>query len=245
MNISSVITSLITQNGWYEITLPFVDPVTKEPKPVETVLQEVIENTTIPEYSQFVPWLREGNCDVKTLKCVDKYNGEYMLPLILTMTPVMWVNDVHLPYLNTRGTFGDVAPAYGINRSIQGVLTAQAYMMDAGQMRAEPTFKYMGHNRIRLYGWPKTVLTFEVACQHMPNLETIEEGCRDSFMQLATLDCKEFMWNTLKNYTPIVTAHGNHEIKIDEYQQASGQREELLEKWRDTYHVDMDWTKFM
>lgn len=245
MNISKVVSTLISQNGWYGITLPFIDETTKQPKPIETVIQGIIEDTTVPMYSQFVPWLREGDCDLKTMKCVNPRNAEYMLPMILTITPVMWVNDVHLPFINARGTFGDVAPAYGINRSVQGVLTSQAYMMVAGQMRNEPSFDYLGHNKIRLYGWPKTTLTFEVACQHMPNLETIEDGCYDSFMQLATLDCKEFMYNNLKHYSPIVTAHGTHDLKIEDYQGASDKKEDLLEKWRDVYHVDMDWTKWM
>ena len=163
-----------------------------------------------------------------------------MLPSFLTLTPIMYVINVGLPYHNNRGTYGDIAPAYGINRSVQGVLSSQAYMMVAGQMRSEPTFDYLGNNQIRLYGYPRVPLTFKVACQHDPNGESIEDSCYDSFMQLAMLDVKQFLYNTLKLYDGIPTAFGNINLKIDDYQSAESDRNTLLDSWRDTFHVDLD-----
>lgn len=245
MNISRAISQLKMQLGLYGITLPFQDPITKETTPTENVIMDVITTSTIPIYSQFVPWIREGTINIGSLKVVDKQAGIYMLPAFLTMTPVMYVSDVQLPFRNTRGTYGDVAPAYGINRSVQGVATSQAYMMLAGQMRAEPTFEYLGENKIRLYGFPKTDVVIKVACEHEPNGESIPQGCYDSFMELATLDMKIFMYNTLKLYDGIPTAFGNINLKIEEYQSADGDRTALLDKWRDTFHLDMDWEEYM
>lgn len=245
MNISKAASQLKMQLGLYGITLPFQDPITKQTTPTENVIMDVIKTMTIPIYSQFVPWIRHGDIHVNSLKVVDRIKGIYMLPAFLTLTPVMYVADVSLPFQNTRGTYGDIAPAYGINRSVQGVATSQAYMMLAGQMRAEPTFEYLGENKIRLYGYPKTELSFKVACEHEPNGETIPEGCYDSFMELATLDMKIFMYNTLKLYDGIPTAFGNINLKIEEYQSADADRNTLLDKWRDTFHLDMDWEEFM
>lgn len=245
MNISKVVSVLKKQNGLYGITLPFKDEETGAPIPTETVIQDVLATVTVPGYSQFVPWEREGDCNVSDLKCVDQRKSIFMLPAWLCLTPVMYVSDVHIPFMNQRGQWGDIAPAYGISRSVQGVLTAQAYMMTAGQMRAEPTFDYKGFNKIQLLGWPKTVLTFCVAAEHMPNLETIPDSCYDSFMQLANLDLGEYLWNNLKMYDPIPTAHGEYKLKIDQFERCTEQKEQLLEKWRDVYHVDMDWTKWM
>lgn len=245
MNISKVVSTLKRQNGLYGITLPFKNEETGEPIPTETVIREVIAETTVPMYSQFVPWLRIGDCDVKNLKCVDKRNNIYMLPTFLTLTPIMYVSDVRMPTIGSRGTYGDISPAGGIARTMQGVYTANAYMMVAGQMRSEPTFNYEGFNKIKLIGFPKTVLTFEVAAEHLPNLESVEDSCYDSFMQLARLDLGEFLWNNLRNYNPIQTAHGEYQLPIQQWEGASEAREQLLERWRDVYHVDMDWTKFM
>lgn len=245
MNISKAISQLKMQLGLYGITLPFQDPITKETTPTENVISDVLTTMTIPIYSQFVPWIREGTINVSSLKVVDMREGIYMLPTFLTITPVMYVSSVHMPFNNTRGTYGDIAPAYGINRSVQGVATSQAYMMVAGQMRSEPTFDYLGENKIRLYGYPKTSLVFRVACEHEPNGESIPDSCYDSFMELATLDMKVFLYNNLKLYDGIPTAFGVINLKIEEYQSADADRTALLEKWRDTYHLDMDWEQFM
>lgn len=245
MNMSSVISSIKSQLGLYNITLPFKDPVTENPIPTENVIRDVLVDTTIPEYSQFVPWKRSGDISVSNLKVVDKNNSIYMLPAALTTTDVMYVINVSLPMQNSRGTYGDISPAYGISRSVQGVITSMEYMMLAGQMRSEPTFEYLGYNKIRLYGFPKTILTFEVACVHEPNGETIEESCRDSFMQLAMLDVQMFLYNNLKYYEELPSAFGNVKLKIEEFQGAGAQRDALLDKWGDTYHLDMGWESWM
>lgn len=245
MNLSRAISHIKMQLGLYNITLPFKDEITGQTTPTENVIREVLTTVTIPVYSEFVPWIREGTIDVDKLKVVDKLNGVYMLPAFLTITPVKYVSSVSLPYHNNRGTYGDIAPAFGINRSVQGVLTSQAYMMVAGQMRSEPTFDYLGENKIRLYGYPRVPLTFKVACEHDPNGESIEDSCYDSFMELAMLDMKQFLYNTLKLYDNIPTAFGNINLKTDDYQSAEADRNQLLEKWRDTYHVDMDWESWM
>jgi hypothetical protein len=245
MNLSRGITQLKMQLGLYNITLPFKDPETGKPIPVENVIRDVLVNVTIPEYSQFQPWLREVDANINSLKVIDKKNNIYLLPAGITITQVIYVSAVHMPYHSNRGTYGDIAPAYGISQSVQGVATSQAMMMVAGQMRSEPTFDYMGENKIKLFGYPKCVVTFKVACEHEPNGETIPQSCYDSFMELATLDMKMFLYNTLKMYDNIPTAFGNINLKIDDLQSAEESRNTLLDKWRDTFHLDMDWEQFM
>lgn len=239
MNMSKVISSIKMQLGLYGITLPFKDEITGEPTPTEKVISDVLTTTTIPEFSEFAPNIVKGTCHVKDLKVIDEKNGIYLLPAHLTFTPVKSVLNVQLPFHNARGTFGDIAPAYGINRSVQGVATSQAYMMVAGQMRNEPTFDYLGNNKIQLFGWPKTILEFELNCEHDANGESIPDGCYDSFMELATLDVKVFLYNTLKLYDGIPTAFGQINLKLEDYQSASSDRKTLLDEWRDKFHVDL------
>ena len=240
MNISRAISHIKMQLGLYNITLPFKDDITGETTPTENVIRDVLTTVTIPIYSEFVPWIREGTINLDKLKIISKTEHIYALPTFLTLTPVKSVIDVALPFNNNRGTYGDIAPAFGINRSVQGVAMSQAYMMVAGQMRSEPTFDYIGNNKIRLYGFPRVDLTFKLACEHDPNGESIEDGCYDSFMELAILDVKQFLYNTLKLYDGIPTAFGNINLKIDDLQSAEADRNALLDKWRDTFHLDMD-----
>lgn len=244
MNLSRAISSIIQSYGLYGITLPFKDE-NGNTKPTETVIHDVLKTTTIPIYSQYVPWERSGLYNICDLKCIDKEYGIYMMPPMLTLTPILYVMNVRLPHLNTRGTFGDVSPAYGINRSVEGVITATEYMMLAGQMRAEPTFEYLGNNKIKLYGYPRTVLEFIVACEHEPNGETIKDTCYDSFMELAKLDVKMFLYSTLKLYNEIPTAFGTINLKLDDYASAEGDRTQLLNEWRDRFHLDLPFNYFM
>ena len=89
-----------------------------------------------------------------------------------------------------------------------------------------------------MFGYPKTVLVFKVAAEHDADGESIPESCYDSFMELAILDVKEVLYNHLKLYSPMPSAHGQIDLKIDDYQSAAADKEQLLDKWRDTYHVD-------
>lgn len=244
MNMSNCISHLLMQLGLYNIVLPFTDENGKT-KPTENVIRDVLTVVTIPIYSQFCPLIKEGTIALNKLKCVDKKQSIYLLPAFLTLTPVMYINDVSMPFINNRGTYGDIAPAYGINRSVEGVITSQAYMMLAGQMRAEPTFELIKPNKVKLYGYPNCELTFSVACQHDPNGETIEDSCYDSFMELAMLDVKMFLYNNLKYFDGIPTAFGEIKLKIEDYQSAESDRNQLLDRWRDTFHVDMQWDKWM
>lgn len=243
MNMSKAVSHIKMSLGLYGVTLPFQDDNGKT-IPTENVIMDVIKTMTIPIYSQFVPWVRQGDININNLKVVDSEKNVYILPTILTITPVLYVIDVGMPYENTRGTFGDISPAYGISRSVQGVATSQAYMMVAGQMRAEPTFEYLGYNKIRLYGYPNSMVTIKVACEHEPNGESIEDGCYDSFMELATLDMKMFLYNNLKLYDGIQSAFGQINLKSDDYQSAEADRNALLERWRDVFHLDMSLEQF-
>ena len=248
MNLSEVISSIINQLGLYNITLPFKDDKTGDAIPVENIIRNILVTTTIPRYSQFVPWIRTGDINIDQLKVENKSKNIYMLPSILTNTNVLYVVDVHLVN-NFCGTYIDsTAPIYGgVNSLAEGIINATEYMMLSSQMRSEPTFDYLGYNKIRLYGYPhRAKITITVACNHEPNGETIEDDCRDSFLELAILDVKEFLYNNLKYYEEIPSAFGSIKLKIEDYQSASSDRDQLLEKWRDTFHLDfIDYIEWM
>ena len=59
-------------------------------------------------------------------------------------------------------------------------------------------------------------------------------------MQLAMLDAKMFLYNTLKLYDGIPSAFGSIQLKVEELQGADSERTALLNQWNDTFHLDMD-----
>lgn len=245
MNLSRIVSTLIKQFGVYVIALPFKNEITGEPQPPEIIIKDILKTVTIPVYSQYQPWIRTGSIDISKMKVVDKRQSIYELPSYLLTTPIMYIQSIHMPQMNTRGTYGDISPAYGINRSVTGVISSMGYMMLAGQMRAEPSFEFISPNKVRLFGYPKTVVTIELACEHESNGETIPAGCYQSFLELATLDMKEFLYNNLKHWDKIPSAFGVNDLKIDEFQSASSDKKALLDQWNDVFHLDADNWVFM
>ena len=57
-------------------------------------------------------------------------------------------------------------------------------------------------------------------------------------MRLATLDVKKFMYDNLKLYGNLQTAYGNIDIKIDDWSNAEQEREQLIQEWENTWHLD-------
>jgi len=253
MNLSRAISHIKLMLGLYQMGLPFKDSITGEPTPTENVIMDVMTTVTIPIYSQHQPWVREGTGDLRSLKAIDRNNGIYILPGYLTTTPVMYVVDVSIPMYGNRGVYsglsygnGFIAPMHGLYRGAQAVASSQAANMLMGQMRAEPSFEYLGENKIRLYGFPRSEVLFSLACEHEPNGETIPDGCYESFLQLAALDMRVFLYNTLKLYDQIPSAFGNINLKIEEHQGADSERTALLNQWGEVDHLDfVDWVKFM
>jgi hypothetical protein len=252
MNMSKAITSIKMSLGLYAITLPFKDETTGDLTPTENVIRDVLVNVTIPTYSQFVPWVKTLDASVSNLKAIDKRAGVFMLPQMLCTTPILYVSSIKFPKYSGRGdVYGDVfTVGYssvfgGISRGAQDVATATASSFLSSQMKAEPTWEYLGENKIKLYGFPRTTLSFTVAAEHEPNGETIEPSCYDSFMQLAMLDTKMFLYNTMKLYDGMSSAFGSINLKIDEYQAADSERTALLKEWGETFHLDMSWEQFM
>lgn len=245
MNMSRVVSSLKMSLGLYSITLPFKDELTNKPIPVEKIIHDVLTTITIPVYSEFVPWVREYEESIDKLKVIDKEKGIYLLPPFLTITPIKFVLSVVTANVNTGYGYGNAFPVYGsIPQVAQGVINTQAFSMLNGEMREEPTFQYMGENKIRLYKYPRANLIFRVAAEHDPNGETIEDSCYDSFMELATYDMKIFLYNNLRMYDKIPTAFGEINLKLEDYQSAESDRKAMLDEWRDRFHLDLSLEQF-
>jgi hypothetical protein len=81
-------------------------------------------------------------------------------------------------------------------------------------------------------------IDIEFAVEHTENLSSIPPTAFESFHELAELDIKIFLYNTLKHYNEIQTAYGTISLKIDDWANAEQDRKDLIEKWRDLYHLD-------
>lgn len=244
MNISDVINDIKLTQGLNNIALPFKQPV-------EIIIQDVLK-TTVREFSEFKPCERETYEMRKNLRSpneISKKMGIYILPEVLTKTKVKYADayfasdkfQTEEAMMNafTIGTpfvgFGSYYPQDILNAEMTGV----AINKFAGVSSQQPTSKWLGFNKIQLFDFPNECCVHFIAkCVHDPSLETIPDTCYDSFMQLATLDVQKTMYNNLKNMTNVGSAFKEIQIKIDDWAGAESARNDLLEKWRTTFHLD-------
>ena len=244
MNISNVINDIKLALGLETIALPFN-------KPTEVVLREIIQ-ISVRTFSQFKPWIREGYENIKNLRSPDEISKKmniYVLPGELTRTPVQYA-EVELASSQyqsieastnsfTVGTpfvgFGSYYPQDILNATVTGA----AINKFAGVTSRPPTSKWLGYNRVQLFEIPEDAfLKFIVKCDHDPSLETIPESCRESFMELATLDVKRTLFNMLKNMNNVGSAFKEIQLRIDDWSGAEDARKALVDQWTSSFHLD-------
>ena len=252
MNISDVINDIKTSQGLVTIALPFYEPT-------ETVLQRIIQ-ISVRTFSQYKPLIREGYEERKNLRSPDPVSermGIYILPGSLTLTPVQYA-DAYIAsseYQDAEATtnaFTVGSPfvgfgAYYPQDIVNATATGAAINKYAGATSRPQTSKWLGYNRIQLFDFPDNAyIKFVVQCDHDVSLETIPVSCRESFMELATLDVQRTLYSTLKNMNTVGSAFKEIQLKIDEWSGAESARNSLIEKWTNSFHLDdLDLVQFI
>jgi hypothetical protein len=84
------------------------------------------------------------------------------------------------------------------------------------------------------------MLDIDFNLTHAENLSTVKKSMYDTFYKLVILDMKNFLYGALKHYKNIQTAYGTITLEIDEWAGAAGEREELIERFRDVWHLEQD-----
>ena len=87
-----------------------------------------------------------------------------------------------------------------------------------------------------MYVSQKIIITY--LQEHDSTLGSIPDSESESFYKLAVLDCKMGCYDYMKHYNELSTAHGSINLKIDDWANASQDRDALLDKWDDTFHLD-------
>lgn len=244
MNISDVVNDIKLSQGLNTIALPFKQPV-------EVIIQDILK-ISVRTFSQFKPYEREGYESIQRLRSpggIEKKMNIYILPEKLTITPVQTAqaylasNEYQGDEVSTNaftvGTpfvgFGSYYPQDILNATMTGA-TINKF---TGVTSQQPNSKWLGYNKIQLFNFPeKCFIRFVVKCDHDLTLETIPETCRESFMDLATLDVQRTLYNNLKNMNNVGSAFKEIQLKIDEWSGAEASRKELVDKWRGTFHLD-------
>ena len=121
---------------------------------------------------------------------------------------------------------------------MNATITGAAVNKFIGVSSQVPTSRWRGHNKIQLLNWPKeSFMLFVAKCDHDLSLETIPDSCRESFIELATLDVQRTIYNDIKNQI-VGSAFRNIQINIDNFAGAEEARKALVKEWGESFHLD-------
>ena len=234
MNMSSVLTRIKLSLGLMAISTPFEN--------IDETISDIIKDITLPVFSLYNPCKDMITISTSEMQRVDKTEQYqiYLLPEFANRN-LLYVFDVRYDdsCLSGIGYYGGGMPLMTGNVINQTLLSnAGANLMS--QMIPKLTFKYEKPRKLYLYNlYASSKIILELGFEHDKSLASIPETARESFMQLATLDVKANLYPTMKMYTEINTAIGNINLKLDDWANAESARDELINKWDDTFHLDM------
>jgi len=233
MNLSELLTSIKMDLGIYGLALPF--------KNADEALYDVIKLKTVKTFSPFSPQIIELVFDLKELNCLEALytKSKYELPDMFGNRRILYIRNVS-PRSKLIGN-GYVTSTYddGVD-SYNGLMMTQANANLVSIAAPPITFKFEPPNIMYLYNFATNYgeLDVSLAVEHAPNLASISPTTWETFYELANLDIQAFLYNTLKHYTEIQTAYGTINLKIDDWSSAASERKDMIEKMKDTFHLD-------
>lgn len=235
LSMSRVITSIKMDLGVFGLALPFDNP--------DQALMDVIRIKTLPTFSQFAPNYLSFVINTTELQSIDdgtRHSKIFTIPNMFGDRDILYVRKVELDLSELSD--GYIDPIYiGNEINYEDLMSAQASANLLSLAIPSVTFKFHPPNKLELFN---SGLAYDnkykvtVALEHSENLTTIPKTSWTSFMRLATLDVKKFLYDNLKLYGNLQTAYGNIDIKIDEWSNAEQERIDLIREWEDTWHLD-------
>ena len=232
MNLSELLTSIKMDLGIYGLALPIDD--------LDEKMYDVIKLRSVKTFSQFFPYVMKLDLDLNELKySTNNYDKrEYTLPDVFGDRKIMYIRNFDQ---RPNGITGYSAADMGGYDLYESFMMGQATANLASAVAPATTFEFVAPNRFRLYNTYmfNSKITLEVATEHFSNLASIPNTSWESFYEIALIDVKQYLYGILKHYNEIQTAHGTINLRIDDWADAAGARRELVEKWRNSYHLDL------
>lgn len=198
-------------------------------------LVKLIETKTLTTFSQYVPALFITYLDLEDRSLVIRDDHASVGVEYVLSDPVL--DKFHLPILGIEkidyNHVGDTNDPYDPNSSAyyESIINSrQGLTLEGVLMGAEYTynttltnFAYPWNRYYELRG-PHTLYlrnyaaggTAEITVKtRYPNVASIPEEYRETFIELAILDCRIYLWNNLKYLEDIVTPSGNLSLRFD------------------------------
>ena len=233
------ILKLIKQHcGVYSIQLPVDD---------NCLYHDIIVDDTIPTFSTYYPRVLHVPANLNELRIRnDKENtiadmsNIYQLPPIITDASDRFIVGIESirPFNDLR--YQSVPSAYETIESFQALAVSQTVGDLASTM--EPPFltEFLPPNRFRVNNgtYYKDQVIIGVEVSYSTELYDIPMTLRQAFYKLALLDAKRYFWNQMKYWKDFQTSIASFNLQIDDWADAESKREELLEQWDQSFHLN-------
>lgn len=233
MNISQLLTSIKMDLGIYSLRLPFENP--------DEALMEVIRLKTLKTFSIFCPEIKVETVDLSKMRQLknDYTHSIYIIDNPYPDREIVYIRNV-LPRNKLAGN-GYCAPIFdGTIGTYLDMAMMQANADLVSVAAPAITFKFDEPNILHLFNFATAfgLVDLEIGYEHTQNLSTIPLTSWQSFLELATIDVKNFLYQSLKHYNEIQSAYGTISLKIDDWSNAESERKDLVERWKDIYHLE-------
>lgn len=206
-------------------------------------LVELVNRRTLKTFSEYIPcyfhtimnpWDPRGIVSRDT----SHYGIECIIrdPTLLKFNlPILDIVECNYPSTNIdtfRGNIFQLTNDYSIDGILLGA--EQTYMTTIldNAIPFKPYWEYRGNDLVYFSNLPDKCDIELVIKTVYPNVVSIPEAYRESFLQLATFDIKIKLWNELKYIEDIATPVGNLNLKISDWESASRDRLDWLNQFK-------------
>ena len=241
INPSKLVSSIKMDLGLIGIRMPFDN--------VDELKMEIIKIKTLPVFNELYPYKTFIIINTNELQVVDTKveSITYVLPDVFGDRQIMMINDVQpeQDQLTHRSAYDTGLYTYDLTScycGYQELMLAQAQANLLSSAMKGTTFRFIPPNQLEIFdGYGVSNLyRVEVCLEHSENLTTLPATTYTSFLKLATLDVKKYMYDNLKHYDNLATSYGQIAMRIDDWSGAQDERQQLIEKWEQTYHLDLN-----
>ena len=234
MNLSEVMTRIKYKLGIMNIASPV--------RNLDGMIATIIKDITVPDFSIYHPDRYSARYDLKDLEKIENTNSyeTYLLPDFQSKK-LLYIFNVYYDdsTLAGFGHYGGALPMISGNM-ISQIAVSNAAASLYSTLMPKMTFEFQPPRKVKIFNqYSESKLVFDMGFSHDVSLASIPETCRTSFMELALLDVKENLYPIFKNYANLTTAYGNIDLKIDNWENAESDRKELIQRWDDSYHLDI------
>lgn len=234
LNLSNILTRIKLKLGLMNIATPFED--------LDGTINTILNDITTPTFSLYYPNKETLTLNLNDLDLIEKTSDyqKVLLPDFKTRK-LLYVIDVRY---NSNNSIG-MGYYSGMGLTADTSMASKLMLANAGAnimnvMIPKMTFKYEQPRVLYIYNaYNSAVIQIDVGFEHDKNLTSIPDTAKEEYLKLAILDVKENLYPTLKHYTEINTAIGNINLKLDDWAEADNLRKDLIDKWDDSYHLDM------